>query len=116
VLVELGLLQQRHKAVLEVLNAATVTDVARRYGVVRQGLHDWLRRYVRNGMAALSDRSSKPLGRDPVAIRLSPFLRTHCRFCCAAQQPFCGSDRRQQAAALVVVMADQPPMNVTCFA
>jgi len=32
VLVELGLLEQRHKAVLEVLNGATVTDVARRYG------------------------------------------------------------------------------------
>jgi len=30
VLVELGLLEQRHKAVLEVLNGATVTDVARR--------------------------------------------------------------------------------------
>jgi transposase-like protein len=60
VLVELGLLEQRHKAVLEVLNGATVTDVARRYGVARETLHDWLRRYARNGMAALSDRSSKP--------------------------------------------------------
>jgi transposase len=60
VLVELGLLEQRHKAVLEVLNGATVTDVSRRYGVARQTLHDWLRRYARNGMAALSDRSSKP--------------------------------------------------------
>ena len=45
---------------LRVLNGATVTDVARRYGVARQTLHDWLRRYARNGMAALSDRSSKP--------------------------------------------------------
>jgi hypothetical protein len=60
VLVELGLLEQRHKAVLELLNGATVTDVARRYRVARQTLHDWLRRYARNGMAALSDRSSKP--------------------------------------------------------
>ena len=59
-LVELGLLEQRHKAVLEVLNGAEVTEVARRYGVARQTLHDWLRRYARNGMAALSDRSSKP--------------------------------------------------------
>ena len=46
-LVELGLLEQRHKAVLEVLNDARVTDVARRYGVVRQTLHDWLCRYAR---------------------------------------------------------------------
>ena len=59
-LVELGMLEQRHKAVLEVLNGATVTDVARRYGVARQTLHDWLRGYARNGMAALSDRSCKP--------------------------------------------------------
>ena len=59
-LVEMGLLERRHKAVLEVLNAATFTDVARRYGVVRQTLHDWLRRYARGGMAALRDRSSKP--------------------------------------------------------
>ena len=36
-LVELGLVEQRYKAVLEVLNdAASVTDVARRYGVSRQ--------------------------------------------------------------------------------
>src|SRR2546422_11540165 len=32
VLVELGLLEQRHNVVLEVLNGATVTEVARRYG------------------------------------------------------------------------------------
>ena len=59
-LVELGLLELAHEAVLKVLNGASVTDVARRYGVVRQTLHDWLRRYARGGMAALSDRSSKP--------------------------------------------------------
>jgi transposase-like protein len=40
VLVELGLVEQRYKAVLEVLNdGATVSDVARRYGVVRQTVH-----------------------------------------------------------------------------
>jgi transposase-like protein len=60
VLVELGMLEQRHKAVLEVMAGATVTDVARRYGVARQTLHDWLRRYAKGGMAALSDHSSKP--------------------------------------------------------
>jgi transposase-like protein len=60
VLVELGMLEQRHKAVLEVMAGATVTDVARRYGVARQTLHDWLRRYAKGGMAALSDCSSKP--------------------------------------------------------
>lgn len=33
VLVELGLVEQRNTAVLEVFDGATVTDVARRYGV-----------------------------------------------------------------------------------
>jgi transposase InsO family protein len=60
VLVELGLVEQRYKAVLEVLDGATVTDVARRNGVVRQTVHDWLRRYAAGGLAALVDGSSKP--------------------------------------------------------
>ena len=50
VLVELGLVEQRYKAVLEVSNdGATVTDVARRYGVGRQTVHTWLRRYADGG-------------------------------------------------------------------
>jgi len=61
VLVELGLVEQRYKAVLEVLNdGATVTDVARRYGVVRQTVHSWLRKYAAGGLGALADASSKP--------------------------------------------------------
>jgi transposase len=59
-LVELGLVEQRYQAVLEVLNGATVTEVAGRYGVVRQTVHDWLRRYGKEGLAGLVDRSSKP--------------------------------------------------------
>lgn len=35
-LVELGVMEQRYRAVLEVLDGAEVTDVARRYGVARQ--------------------------------------------------------------------------------
>jgi transposase InsO family protein len=60
VLVEMGLLQQRHSAVLEVINGASVVDVARRYGVARQTVHRWLRRYARSGLAGLADRSTKP--------------------------------------------------------
>ena len=41
-LVELGLVEQRLAAVLEVLDGATVTDVARRNKVARQTVHDWL--------------------------------------------------------------------------
>jgi hypothetical protein len=39
-LVELGLVEQRYKAVCEVLDAATVTDVARRNGVARQTVYE----------------------------------------------------------------------------
>jgi transposase InsO family protein len=61
VLVELGLVEQRFQAVLEVLNeGATVTDVARRYGVARQTVHGWLRRYAASGLGGLADQSSKP--------------------------------------------------------
>ena len=59
-LVELGLVEQRYKAVCEVLEGATVVDVARRNGVVRQTVHDWLRRYARDGLAGLVDGSPKP--------------------------------------------------------
>ena len=59
-LVELGVVEQRHQAVLEVLDGVSVTDVARRYGVARQTVHTWLRRYARDGLAGLVDRSSKP--------------------------------------------------------
>jgi transposase InsO family protein len=62
VLVELNVVEQRYQAVLEVLNdGASVTDVARRRGVARQTVHEWLRRYARDGLAGLADRSSKPL-------------------------------------------------------
>jgi transposase InsO family protein len=62
VLVELGLVEQRYQAVREVLDGASVTDVARRYGVVRQTVHEWLRRYATDGgLTGLADRSSRPL-------------------------------------------------------
>jgi transposase-like protein len=60
VLVELGLVEQRYKAVLEVLDGATVTDVARRSGVVRQTVHDWLRRYAADGLAGLPMDHPRP--------------------------------------------------------
>ena len=61
-LVELGVAEQRYRAVLEVLDeGVTVTDVARRYGVAGQTVHGWLRRYVdQGGLAGLVDRSSRP--------------------------------------------------------
>ena len=60
-LVELGVVEQRYRAVLEVLeDGASVTDVARRYGVARQTVHEWLARYAGGGLAGLADRSSRP--------------------------------------------------------
>ena len=60
VLVELGLVEQRHRAVLEVLDGAKVTDVAELYGVSRKTVHKWLRRYAAEGLRGLADRSSRP--------------------------------------------------------
>ena len=60
-LVELGLVEQRYKAVLEVMEGADVIDVARRYGVVRQTVHTRLRNYATRGLAGLVDGSSRPL-------------------------------------------------------
>ncbi len=51
-LVELGLVELRHGAVLEVVNeGVAVTEVARRYGVTRQTVHRWLRLYAARGLA-----------------------------------------------------------------
>jgi transposase InsO family protein len=82
-LVELSLVEQRYQAVLEVLNdGASVTDVARRHGVARQTVHDWLRRYAAGGLRGLADRSSKPLScphqMDPtIEARVVEMRRAH---------------------------------------
>ncbi len=61
ILVELGLVKQRYKAVLEVLNdGASVTEVARRYEVGRQTVHNGLRRYAVQRLGGLVDKSSRP--------------------------------------------------------
>ena len=60
-LVELGVVEQRYRAVLEVLEEGLpVTEVARRHGVARQTVHEWLARYAQGGLGALADRSSRP--------------------------------------------------------
>jgi transposase InsO family protein len=61
VLVELGVMEQRYKAVAEVLQAhVPVTEVAIRYGVTRQSVHAWIRAYRADGMEGLLDRSHRP--------------------------------------------------------
>jgi transposase InsO family protein len=62
-LVELKVAEQRYRAVWEVLEGASVTEVARRFGVSRQSVHAWLRRYAaEGGLGGLGDRSSRPHG------------------------------------------------------
>jgi transposase InsO family protein len=60
VLIELGVVEQRHRAILEIQGGLSVTEVALRYGVTRQTLHRWLRRYEAGGLAGLTDASPRP--------------------------------------------------------
>ena len=60
-LMELRVAEQRYRAVWEVLEGASVTEVARRFKVSRQSVHAWLRRYAdEGGLGGLGDHSSKP--------------------------------------------------------
>jgi len=59
-LVELSVMEQRYRAVLEVEAGCPVTEVAQRYGVSRQSVHAWVRRYRAGGLAGLADRSHRP--------------------------------------------------------
>ena len=56
---ELSVTEQRYRAVLEVLAGVPVTEVADRYGVSRQSVHAWLRRYRDEGPSGLADRSHR---------------------------------------------------------
>jgi transposase len=51
--------EQRYRAVLGVRAKVPVTEVAERYGVSRQSVHAWLRRYRDEGPSGLTDRSHK---------------------------------------------------------
>jgi transposase InsO family protein len=83
VLVELGAVEQRYRAVLEVLEeGVSVTEVARRYGVARQTVHGWLRRYAEGGLGGLADRSPRPASCPhqmpaPVEARIVAMRREH---------------------------------------
>jgi transposase InsO family protein len=57
---ELNVVEQRYRAVLEVLSGIPVIEVAERYGVARQTVHRWMARYRTDGIAGLADRSHAP--------------------------------------------------------
>jgi transposase len=54
------LVEQRYRAVLEVLDGSPVGEVAVRYGVSRQTVHAWKGRYVAGGIEALREASRRP--------------------------------------------------------
>jgi transposase InsO family protein len=59
-LVNLSVVEQRHRAVLAVERGEPKTVVAAQFGVSRQTLHTWLARYRAFGLAGLVDRSHRP--------------------------------------------------------
>ncbi len=62
-LVELSVMEQRYQAVMAVVQDGwKVAEVARRLGVARQSVHNWLLRYQSGGLPALADRSHRPQG------------------------------------------------------
>jgi transposase len=56
----LSVVEQRYRAVLEVAAGVPVTEVSERFGVSRQSVHAWVRRYQQDGLAGLADRSRRP--------------------------------------------------------
>ena len=63
VLVERSVMEQRFEAVLAVVrDGLPVTEVAAKFGVSRQSVHSWIRRYEVGGVTALEDRSHQPFG------------------------------------------------------
>src|SRR3712207_7357083 len=58
---ELSVAEQRYQAVLAVLvDRDTVTEVAARFGVRRQTVHEWLAKYEGGGLEGLGERSHRP--------------------------------------------------------
>ncbi|WP_460717084.1 IS481 family transposase, partial [Micromonospora taraxaci] len=56
----MSVMEQRYRAVQDVVAGSTVTDVAERFGVSRQAVHRWLTWYEQEGLEGLADRSSRP--------------------------------------------------------
>lgn len=54
------LAEHRYRAVLQVLDGAPVTEVARQFGASRQSVYAWKARYEAEGLAGLAERSRRP--------------------------------------------------------
>ncbi len=84
-LVEVSVVEQRYRAVLEVRSGVPVTEVAARFGVSRQSVHAWVRRYAESGLGALADRSKRPEScphqtPDEVEVAVCEVRREHPRW------------------------------------
>ncbi|MFB9593730.1 IS481 family transposase [Streptomyces racemochromogenes] len=54
------LVEQRYRAVLEVLDDSPITEVAQRYGVSRQSVYTWKAKYAAGGFEGLREASRRP--------------------------------------------------------
>ncbi|KNB49343.1 IS481 family transposase [Streptomyces caatingaensis] len=54
------LVEQRYRAVLEVLDGSPVSEVAVRYGVSRQAIYTWKAKYEAEGLEGLREKSRRP--------------------------------------------------------
>ena len=103
-LLELTVAEQRFNAVMEVLrDGLKVIEVAERYGVSRQTVHGWLRRYRTGGLDALADRSHRPR-RCPHQMPATVEARL-----CELRRRHPGWGQRRLAHELVRIGVDPPP-------
>jgi transposase InsO family protein len=52
--------EQRYRAVLEAGDGGSVSEIAARYGVSRQTIYTWRRRYAEHGVGGLQEASQRP--------------------------------------------------------
>ncbi|XES00268.1 helix-turn-helix domain-containing protein [Streptomyces sp. S1D4-11] len=54
------LVEQRYRAVPEVLDGSSIREVAQRYGVSRQAVYTWKAKYAAGGFEGLREASRRP--------------------------------------------------------
>jgi hypothetical protein len=72
-------MEQRYDGVLGVIrDGFTVTEVAQKFGVSRQSVHSWMRRYEAGGLDDFAEQSSRP-ATSPTGARSGYRPRLHLR-------------------------------------
>jgi transposase InsO family protein len=84
-LVDMSVVEQRYRAVLAVQAGETAGTVAAQFGVSRQSVQNWLRRYRNNGLAGLVDQPKRPVsspGQTPAEVEalICEMRREHPRW------------------------------------